>query len=556
MPSSSSTSPRPSGNRIPAALKAVFLASNQGQEVHEVPKGLANKTFVRRHNNNQGRTRWGWLRRLGRSRKKTDQSKKDAAPTIAGDPTESTTGSEHAEMGVATATAAVAASPSNTSDEASPARTSRGSVTAESTTGSEHGELATLGTPEVIPASPHNISVELSSLRTSRDSMPDINTSSAGTSSIKPVRGSMAGSMPALSSRCFYGAATKSANSPSPKSDTALPLEIQFKNMNMSLPEASSPERDNRRGASSTGALTKALEAAAMHHGKSSLPPQQFLDDLLKSRGYSTARFPALQTAYFNPPTPLQKASYGTFLLDAVRAQDVERVEAMLRAGLSPNPSSPHSDTLVHLVARVGLADVLQLLLSYGASVQCVDDLGRSPLHDACWSDCPSWHVVDLLLGQDPRLFHLTDSRGATPLSYVPSSQWQAWTDYLEDQADTYWPPRDVSRHGTQPFPSLVLVKPGERPLRDPSNVTALPIKIATLLAQGRLTPKEVRWLVKDDGDEDDDENSSDDDNISESGWSEDSYSDSQDSDSDDQDSDSDSNDEFDEFQDCVQLEI
>lgn len=95
-------------------------------------------------------------------------------------------------------------------------------------------------------------------------------------------------------------------------------------------------------------------------------------------------------------------------------------------------------------------------------------------------------------------LLSLTDSRGATPLSYVPRTLWKAWQSYLAHQVDVYWPARDIDRDGTQPFPPLVLQKPGSRPLPNPSHLT-LPIKVAKLLAQGRLTPKEVRWLVVDD---------------------------------------------------------
>ena len=52
-----------------------------------------------------------------------------------------------------------------------------------------------------------------------------------------------------------------------------------------------------------------------------------------------------------------------------------------------------------------------------------------------------------------------------------------------------------------QPFPPLVLQKPGSRQLPNPSQLT-LPIKVTKLLAQGHLTPKEVRWLVVDDDDD------------------------------------------------------
>ena len=227
------------------------------------------------------------------------------------------------------------------------------------------------------------------------------------------------------------------------------------------------------------------------------ISPQMFLDNLLRSRGYSTARFPSLQTAYSNPPTELQQVSHTEYMVSAVRANALSSIRAVLKAGLSPNPCNTRGESILHLTARSSPdASLLKLLLEYGATVQCVDDFGRSPLHDACWRTTPCFDIVSIILEHDARLMHVVDSRSATPLSYVPRSQWSAWCDYLEQVQDIFWPVRTES--ATQPFPALVLQKPGTRPLPDPAHI-ALPIKVATLLAQGRLTPKEARWLVDDD---------------------------------------------------------
>ena len=103
------------------------------------------------------------------------------------------------------------------------------------------------------------------------------------------------------------------------------------------------------------------------------------------------------------------------------------------------------------------------------------------------------WDVVECILQHDARLLYVADSRGATPLTYVPQAQWEAWQDYLEYRADVFWPQRDDPTRA-QPFPPLVLKRPGSQPLqhvRRP-NVPALPVKVATLMANGRLTPQEA----------------------------------------------------------------
>lgn len=233
--------------------------------------------------------------------------------------------------------------------------------------------------------------------------------------------------------------------------------------------------------------------------------PQVVLDAMLRERGYSTARFPGLSTAYYNRPTPLQQASYQNYFLQCIRTRQTAAVEAMLKAGLSPNPLQCSSgESVLHLVCRAGNWQMLQLLLAHGASVQTVNDFGRSPLHDAVWTTYPSFATVELLLDQDVRLLHVTDWRGALPLAYVPRHQWVAWGHFLEQHADRYWPRRDIDSQGAQPFPSRVLQPPHSHPQADPKR--PLPFRVAVLVAQGRLEPEESLLLLDEEEVDRDDE--------------------------------------------------
>jgi hypothetical protein len=224
-----------------------------------------------------------------------------------------------------------------------------------------------------------------------------------------------------------------------------------------------------------------------------SVSPQEFLDDMLCSRGYSCERYESLKSAYFNKPTPLQKASYQTNLVRMLQSRDPSTTEALrqvLSSGISSNPCNAFSESLVHIVCRRGRHDLLQLFFEAGCSLQCADDYGRTPLHDACWTAKPSFPTVELLLQQDSRLLYIKDARGALPLHYVHKDHWPAWISFLESRKDNFWKPRSVSLYGEQGPPALVLQAPNLRPLPDPNN--ALSPDLACLVAAGKIAPSEV----------------------------------------------------------------
>jgi hypothetical protein len=167
-----------------------------------------------------------------------------------------------------------------------------------------------------------------------------------------------------------------------------------------------------------------------------------------------------------------------------------ETLQRILSSGISSNPCNSFSESIVHLVCRRGRYDLLELFLEAGCSLQCADDYGRTPLHDACWTAEPSFPTVELLLRQDARLLYMLDARGSLPLSYVHKDHWPAWIDYLESIKDTFWKPRSVTLHGEQGPPALVLQEANSRPLPDPNN--ALAPDLACLVAAGKIDPSEV----------------------------------------------------------------
>ena len=224
--------------------------------------------------------------------------------------------------------------------------------------------------------------------------------------------------------------------------------------------------------------------------------PQAYLDNMLKSRGYSTQCFCSLESGYYNKPTCLQKSSYGIKLVQAIRSSNVELISKLLSCGLSRNPCNAFGESVIHMVCRRNDYRMLKCLVDHGCSLQISDDFGRTPLHDTCWTSEPNFDCIELILDTDPRLLHILDCRGSYPLSYVKKENWGQWIDFFKRKKDVYWKKRDLTEEGEQRPPELVGFPPHSCPVEDPRN--APPLEIANSLSRGTLIPddylNEKKW--------------------------------------------------------------
>lgn len=215
---------------------------------------------------------------------------------------------------------------------------------------------------------------------------------------------------------------------------------------------------------------------------------------MIRSRGYSTKRFKTLQTAYYNKPTPLQQASHDVHMISLIRRADLDALDELLSSGIiSPNPCNKFGESLIHMICRRGEHEALQVFLHHHCSLQVADDYGRTPLHDACWAAQPAFSTVQLILDGDPRLLHMSDSRGAVPLSYVRQEHWETWIQFLEAKKDVYWPVRDIAKEGEQGAPPLALLGANTKPVPNPKN--ALTVELTQMVASGRMRPEEAHLL-------------------------------------------------------------
>jgi len=224
-------------------------------------------------------------------------------------------------------------------------------------------------------------------------------------------------------------------------------------------------------------------------------------------------KYCSLEGGYYCRPTPLQQASHGSLLTQAIRTSDAGLLKRLLDAGLSANPCNSFGESLVHMVCRRGDHKLLQVLLEAGCSLQVTDDFGRTPLHDACWKADPSWQVVEMILDNDRQLVRLLDCRGASPLSYVKKENYSTWLTFLESRMDRFWPVRNVDTEGRERPPPLTMRLPHSLPIPDP--IHALPLEVAAMVANGRMTPEEAIYLDDDSSDSSFDDSDYDDDSDS-----------------------------------------
>jgi len=160
--------------------------------------------------------------------------------------------------------------------------------------------------------------------------------------------------------------------------------------------------------------------------------PDDFLQQILE--GISAKSFPSeTWHDYFQTMTPDNVGAYTTEMVKAIRNDEYGYLRERLRNGHTLQCCNTHGESILHLVCRRGSEDMLRFLMEEaGVSVRIRDDKGRTPFHDACWTENPKFDLVFALLESSPELLFVQDHRGHTPLSYVPKKCWGKWNGFLQ----------------------------------------------------------------------------------------------------------------------------
>jgi ankyrin repeat protein len=168
-------------------------------------------------------------------------------------------------------------------------------------------------------------------------------------------------------------------------------------------------------------------------------------------------------------PTPSDHAA----AVSAVRAKDIESLRKLLQMTrgqenkdtsaqevssglLLTRCRSKFGDSLLHMACRWGHAEVVQFLLEQGMPIRLIDDSGRTPLHDACWTSVPQFTIVERLISVAPELLLIQDQRGHTPLQFIRPEHAPQWNSFLFRHRQLLRPLHEAFFHNPASNPSIV----------------------------------------------------------------------------------------------------
>jgi len=213
---------------------------------------------------------------------------------------------------------------------------------------------------------------------------------------------------------------------------------------------------------------------------------QDYLDSTLESRGYVTSKSSASELGYIKTPTPLQIASFATAVCSANKPGDVDRLRSILQSGLSANPMNKFGDSPFFIACKRGVTEVVKVFIDCGAEVRIADSFGRTPLHHVAWANPPNFDTAKIILTEYPRLLHVMDNHGKTPLDFVAKCHSSEWIKFIDSMTESLWP---ANADGKKYHP-----EPSKGAIPDPPN--ALSIKLAEDVASGRTQPEEAAKLL------------------------------------------------------------
>jgi Ankyrin repeats (3 copies) len=168
--------------------------------------------------------------------------------------------------------------------------------------------------------------------------------------------------------------------------------------------------------------------------------PQEYLMEILKSKGSVITISSSLEVeGFFAAPTEEEISAYGHDVLTAVRTRDIKKLREYHRNGRPLKCSNKFGESLLHLACRRGFVDVVTFLIKEaGVTVRVIDDYGRTPLHDVCWTCEPNFELFELIMTACTDLLFMKDRRGHTPLEYARREHWGAYVKFLGERQDLF----------------------------------------------------------------------------------------------------------------------
>lgn len=139
--------------------------------------------------------------------------------------------------------------------------------------------------------------------------------------------------------------------------------------------------------------------------------------------------------SYFLTYSDVQTEAYNNEKVYAVQGNDIETLRAFHQAGEIMQTSNRFGESLLHTSCRRGFTDIVRFFVDEaGVSPRVRDDMGRTPMHDACWSSsAPNFEIMRILMTSAPELLLSKDKRGHSPFDYARREYWPHWVQFLNE---------------------------------------------------------------------------------------------------------------------------
>ena len=164
--------------------------------------------------------------------------------------------------------------------------------------------------------------------------------------------------------------------------------------------------------------------------------PSDYAEAAFRANGFDTDDI--IEKAYqkFYEPTTEELQAYTFETSRAVRDNDLARLQQLNDKGVLLDCCNRFGDSLLHIACRRGHTETVKFLVEeVQVTVNRLDDLRRTPLHDACWTSEPNFEIVNILIQKAPEHVLLRDNRGHTPFDYARKAHWESWVKFLSERS-------------------------------------------------------------------------------------------------------------------------
>ena len=164
--------------------------------------------------------------------------------------------------------------------------------------------------------------------------------------------------------------------------------------------------------------------------------PKGFVETAFQANGVKNVEaIPGIARNRYLSPKPELVNAYTMETSTAVRTNDVQKLKELHASGALLDCCNRFGDSLLHIACRRGNTETVKFLVNeVNVSVRFVDDLQRTPLHDACWTSEPNFEIVETLLRAAPEHALCPDKRGHTPFDYARKGHWEQWIEFLNER--------------------------------------------------------------------------------------------------------------------------